>query len=113
MTISPIKYLPSARIFINANCLLALVAGIFSSIAPLSFGADGSRDQICAVGVTSRAFADPERSNWPRTGPRPIRVTLWYPCASGQVQEMLNDAGTQLPAIRDASVSTILAKYPL
>src|SRR5688572_27661693 len=31
------------------------------------------------VGMVTRDYLDPERRNWERTGPRPLRTAVWYP----------------------------------
>lgn len=67
------------------------------------------------MGVSDRAFADSNRSNWLGNGPRPLRSVIWYPAGNGGKEEVTNDpyqfsGPTQL--IRDAAVAGT-NKYPL
>jgi predicted dienelactone hydrolase len=59
---------------IRVPCILAFCAAGIA--APL---AGESPDDVHDVGQTEREFVDPERSNWPGSGPRPLRTIVWYP----------------------------------
>lgn len=67
------------------------------------------------VGVTTREFADSSRSNWLGTGPRPLRVIIWYPSDGGGKEEKVQDPSQFSAAIsllHDGKLSAT-AKYPL
>jgi len=65
------------------------------------------------VGTTTRKFEDSTRSNWLGTGPRPVRVIVWYPSDSGGVKEFVNDGGTKVTYLKDGKISSQSSKYPL
>lgn len=58
-----------------------------------------------AIGVAKREFADPERSNWPQTGPRPLRTILWYPAGAGGTPETQEVYGRDKALLRDAPLA--------
>jgi predicted dienelactone hydrolase len=49
-------------------------------------GVDGDRSDtdVKPVGMTSRDFTDPERTEWGGDDPRPLATTLWYPTDASQ-----------------------------
>lgn len=65
------------------------------------------------VGVTRREWVDSERSNWPGSGARPIRVTLWYPCDKNDAAEQAGDTGERVTVYRDAHPATAQSRRPL
>ena len=65
------------------------------------------------IGITSREFEDSTRSNWLGTGPRPLRVVIWYPSDSGGVKESIDDGDTKVTFLKDGKISSHSAKYPL
>jgi len=68
------------------------------------------------VGVISLDLMDGSRSNWPGTGPRPMRSIAWYPAANGGTKEVVNDAeqfASPIALFRGAEISKRKSKYPL
>ncbi|HTI11602.1 MAG TPA: prolyl oligopeptidase family serine peptidase [Puia sp.] len=78
-------------------------------------GALTTQPQPVKTGVTTRDFADSNRSNWLGTGPRPLRTVIWYPAAAGGVKETIDDP-VQFPspvlAYRNAEIAGN-KRYPL
>lgn len=67
------------------------------------------------VGVTTRDFSDSARSNWLGTGPRPLRVIIWYPSEGGGKEEKIQDASQfskPVSVLHDGELSSS-RKYPL
>lgn len=72
-----------------------------------------SPESLHPVGTVRREFADPDRTNWAGDGPRPVRVTLWYP-GDGEGTEVL--AGPDEPALilhREGGVAGFRERHPL
>lgn len=88
----------------------ALVA--FGS-GPSSRANDDTADNRGVLGVVSRAFEDTSRRNWADTGPRPVRVTVWYPSERGGVREFVDDDGQRIAARRDGDIATSGSPRPL
>lgn len=40
-------------------------------------------DETGPVGFTTRAWADPDRTTWDGTAPRPLAASVWYPAPAG------------------------------
>ena len=55
-------------------------APVPGAVAPAEVGPN-------AVGMTRRAFVDPDRLRWDGTGPRPLPVVVWYPTSDGSAAE--------------------------
>ncbi|MGE5807428.1 MAG: alpha/beta hydrolase family protein [Ignavibacteria bacterium] len=65
------------------------------------------------IGTTTREFEDRTRSNWLGTGPRPVRVIIWYPSDSGGVKELVDDEDAKVTYLKDGKISAHSAKHPL
>ena len=65
------------------------------------------------VGVTSREFEDPGRTNWAGTGARPVRVTIWYPAGTGTTRELVDCHGESVAVWRDAGLAGASQQRPL
>ena len=78
-------------------------------------GSSAARSVPAKTGVTTRDFADSNRSNWLGTGPRPMRTVVWYPAAVGGVKEIIADPiqfSSPVTVYRDAEIAGN-KKYPL
>lgn len=64
------------------------------------------------IGTVTREFTDSTRSNWLDTGPRPLRVIIWYPSEGGGTKEISKDNGSFI-LLRNGKLSSQSSKYPL
>jgi len=64
------------------------------------------------IGTTPREYADSSRSNWIGTGPRPLRVIIWYPCDRGGTKETIEE-NKDITLLKNGSLSEKNTKYPL
>ncbi|HEY0944049.1 MAG TPA: hypothetical protein VGD81_02240 [Opitutaceae bacterium] len=92
--------------------LVLLVAGVVFSGA-WARAAEDPRAVSHPVGVANRSFEDADRSNWPGNGPRPVRVTLWYPSEGGGAVEAVEDEGELVSVRRDGTVTGFRERHPL
>ncbi|HEX2860635.1 MAG TPA: hypothetical protein VHN79_03305 [Lacunisphaera sp.] len=68
---------------------------------------------VHGVGVTQRAFSDPDRTNWAGDGPRMVRVTLWYPGDTGGFEEVAEADGLRLILHRESEIARFRERHPL
>jgi predicted dienelactone hydrolase len=68
------------------------------------------------VAMMMREFADSTRSNWLGTGPRPLRVIIWYPGNGEGTPEEVSDTGQftkPITIFHDGPLSSSMKQYPL
>ena len=65
------------------------------------------------VGVMQREFADTGRTNWAGDGPRPVRITLWYPADPDGIPETVESEGERLALRREAGIAQFRQQHPL
>ncbi|MGN6213084.1 alpha/beta hydrolase family protein [Parafilimonas sp.] len=65
------------------------------------------------VGLDSRKFIDPKRQNWSGTGPKTVRVLLWYPAYDRTGNPHLVGNADKVPVIKSGAFVTGPEKYPL
>ena len=95
--------------------LLAFLAAVGACASQPVPPADSQAALERKLGMITRDYADPERQNWDRTGPRPLRTAIWYPApASADMTETVTAGffvgGAVAP---DAPVSAERRRYPL
>ncbi len=98
-----------SNILFRAGKLLLL----FLLLLPLTLYGKSKKLGHETIGVTKRMFFDSTRSNWLGTGPRPIRVLIWYPSNSGGVKEKDQNGGSLITLLRNGKISHRSARYPL
>jgi predicted dienelactone hydrolase len=87
-------------------------------------GASAQENNISAktpaiVGMVTREFVDEKRTNWQRTGSRPLRTAVWYPAAGAYKEETIfggppdKQIFTPVTVAQAADVSPRSQKYPL
>ncbi len=65
------------------------------------------------VGVTQREFMDSDRTNWAGDGPRPVRVTVWYPSEPDGAAENVEENGRRWNLRRDGEIARFRQRHPL
>lgn len=103
-------HLPDLRLCTLRAFLAALVA-VGSGFAGRA--QDETPENARAVGVTQRAFEDQARRKWADTGPRAVRVTVWYPAEGDGEREFVDADGQQATLLREGDVAASGAPHPL
>src|SRR5690606_2943190 len=65
------------------------------------------------VGMTNREYKDSSRNNWLGTGPRPMRVIIWYPGDSSSSNEFSGDSSKGMFIWKNANLASADSRYPL
>lgn len=71
--------MPTIRI-----CQLFAVCLLLPALAMAGDDNDQDQTEVKPVGMSSRLFTDPERTEWGGDDPRPLATTLWYPTDATQ-----------------------------
>jgi len=100
--------------------VLALRAAVATALTLVALSPQQSSSESTPVaGIVTRDYVDNSRTNWQRTGPRPLRTTIWYPYGSATARETIfaGPATEQLfvpvEVAPDAKLSDRSRKYPL
>jgi predicted dienelactone hydrolase len=103
---------PLSNISVIENMRLEVLIAILLTALPVSAQSD--------VGMITREYVDQHRMNWERTGPRPLRTTIWYPAepGTGEVETIFGgpperEVFAPVAVQGGAGISKYNPKYPL